>query len=162
MSAFRLAIAALLLAQASMAQDQDEDRNPIARTRLEPGPAVTVGQPIDIDIEVLVPAFFMGAPRYPDLDVDDALTLFNARGTNFSERIDGETWAGQSRRYTVYPQRAGTYEIAEIPSTLSAHGVVAGELDALADGVLKDPDLVTNPVQLNDKARVLEILEARL
>lgn len=91
---------------------------PLARTRVEPGAVVTVGQPISVVVEVLVPSYFMGAPGFPDVDVPDALVIFEARGTNFTERIDGETFAGQSRRYTIYPQRAGDYEIPEIPVTV--------------------------------------------
>ncbi|GMR22605.1 MAG: BatD family protein [Acidobacteriota bacterium] len=92
--------------------------DPLARTRVEPGAVVTVGQPVSIVVEVLVPSYFMGAPGFPDVDVPDALVIFEARGTNFTERIDGETFAGQSRRYTIYPQRAGDYEIPEIPVTV--------------------------------------------
>ena len=87
---------------------------PFARARLEPDAAVTVGQPISVVIEVLVPAYFMGAPQFPDLDLPDALVLFEPRGVNFSERVGAETFAGQSRRYTIYPQRAGRYYIPEI------------------------------------------------
>ena len=92
-----------------------QDVRPIARTRLEPGPSVTVGQPLIVVIEVLVPSFFSGAPNYPDVELRDALVLFVFRGTNFTERIDGVTWAGQRREYHVYPQRPGPFEIPEIP-----------------------------------------------
>ena len=87
---------------------------PFARVRLEPERTVTVGQPISVVVEVLVPAYFMGAPQFPELDLPDALVLFEPRGVNFSERVDAESFAGQSRRYTIYPQREGRYEIPEI------------------------------------------------
>jgi len=95
---------------------------PFARTRLEPAEIVTVGQPVSIVVEVLVPSYFMGAPRYPDLDIPDALVLFEPRGTNFTERVGAETFAAQSRSYTVYPQRAGRYSIAEIPVAVRFFG----------------------------------------
>lgn len=91
---------------------------PLARTRFEPAASVTVGQPISVIVEILVPSYFMGAPGFPDVDVPDALVIFEPRGTNFTERIDGETFAGQSRRYTIYPQRAGDFVIPEIPVTV--------------------------------------------
>jgi hypothetical protein len=72
---------------------------------------VVVGQPVTVIIEVLVPTFFRGAPAYDPLDVEDAIAFFNDRGTNFTERRDGATWAGQRRSYTIYPSRAGTYAI---------------------------------------------------
>jgi hypothetical protein len=90
-------------------------QQPLARARLDPGSLVTVGQPLTVIVEVLVPSFFSGAPRFPDLDIPNAITVFPDRGTNFTERIDRSTWAGQSRRYTIYPMRAGSYEISDIP-----------------------------------------------
>ena len=87
---------------------------PRARVSLEPGAVVTVGQPVTVRVQVLVPSFFAGAPVFPELDVDDAITIFVDRGTNFTEREGAVTWAGQDRSYTVYPQRAGSFEIAEI------------------------------------------------
>jgi hypothetical protein len=91
---------------------------PLARARLEPDRVVTVGQPVTVVVEVLVPTWFTGAPRFPDLDVKDAITIFEDRGMNFTERIDNQTWAGQSRSYFVYPQRSGTFEIATLPVRL--------------------------------------------
>ena len=89
-------------------------QTPRARVSLEPGAIVTVGQPLTVRVQVLVPSFFAGAPVFPELDVDDAITIFVDRGTNFTEREGAVTWAGQGRSYTVYPQRAGVFEIAEI------------------------------------------------
>ena len=103
--------AAPLLLLAVLAQSP----GPLARTRLEPAETVTVGQPISVVVEVLVPSYFMGAPRFPDLEVPDALVVFEPRGTNFTERVYRVTFAGQSRRYNIYPQRPGTFEIPEIP-----------------------------------------------
>lgn len=54
------------------------------------------------------------------------------------------------------------HTVADIPSRLSALGVGADALPALAELTLKDPDLVTNPVALKSVEAVLEILEARL
>ncbi len=88
---------------------------PFARARLEPASKVTVGQPVSVTVEVLVPSWFTGAPVFPDLDVPDAITIFSERGSNFTERIDGQTWAGQSRSYTVYAQRSGSFSIPKIP-----------------------------------------------
>ena len=91
-----------------------QDLRAIARARLDPGPSVTVGQPVVVRIEVLVPSFFSGAPFYPEVTLRDALVLFVFGRNNFTERIDGITWAGQRREYHVYPQRPGSYEIPEI------------------------------------------------
>ena len=95
---------------------------PRARVSLEPGAVVTVGQPLTVRVQVLVPSFFMGAPVFPELNVDDAITIFVDRGTNFTEREGPLTWAGQTRSYTVYPQRAGSFEITEIAIEVSYRG----------------------------------------
>jgi hypothetical protein len=93
----------------------EEEPRPFARTRLEPGDTVTVGQPITVVVDVLVPNFFTAAPWFPTLDVDDAIAIYEDRGINFTEKIDGQSFAGQSRKYHIYPQRPGEFEIAEIP-----------------------------------------------
>ncbi len=110
-------LAALAVAMgpcAAMAPSTASAQTPRARVSLEPGAVVTVGQPLTIRVQVLVPSFFTGAPAFPELDIDDAITIFVDRGTNFTEREGTVTWAGQDRSYTVYPQRAGVFEIAEI------------------------------------------------
>ena len=64
-----------------------------------------------IVVEVLVPSYFTGAPRFPELDIAGALTIFEPRGANFTKREGRTTWAGQRRSYTVYPERAGQYNV---------------------------------------------------
>lgn len=107
---------AFLLAAALSAADAAAAAEPIARAELDPESGrVTVGQPITVTVEVLVPTFFRGAPKFPSLDVRDAIAIFEDRGVNLTRRIEGETWAGQTRRYAIYPQRPGSFEIASIP-----------------------------------------------
>ena len=88
----------------------------IARVELETAQRVMVGQPVTIRVEVLVPTWFSGAPAWPDIKLPDALTIFRLTGGyNFTDRINGQSWAGQARFYIVYPQRPRRYEIEEIP-----------------------------------------------
>ena len=90
---------------------------------------MTVGQPVTVVVEVLVPNWFTGAPWFPSLDVADAIAIYEDRGgVNFTESIEGETWAGQSRSYDVYPQRPGRFEIAADsgPGALQARDQAAG------------------------------------
>jgi hypothetical protein len=89
-----------------------EDVSPIVRTSLEPDGPVTVGQPVRLIVEVLVPTWFTGAPRYPQIDLADAIVIFQERGFNFSDRVNGETFAGQRRQYLIYPTRPGTVTIS--------------------------------------------------
>ena len=86
-----------------------------ARARVDPSGPVIAGQAVRVTVEVFVPTWFSGAPVFPELDIADAVVIFTDRGTNLSERVDGNTLAGQSRDYLVYPQAAGLYEIDAIP-----------------------------------------------
>lgn len=115
-------VLALVLAQAPA---------PFARARLEPSDAVTVGQPISVVVEVLVPSYFMGAPRFPSLEVRDAVVIFERRGANFSERVGGESFAGQRRRYQVYPQRAGELSVPPVDVSLRYFAADGGATDTV-------------------------------
>jgi hypothetical protein len=112
MSMLLLALAVFVLAPAGNAQ---RSPRPFARVLNETGARVTVGQPVSVRVEVLVPSWFTGAPSWPNVDLPDAFTIFRSSGYNLSDRIDGQSWAGQARYYIVYPQRPGSYEIDEIP-----------------------------------------------
>lgn len=112
---FLVIVGLLVISMLPLRAQEPSQPKPFARARLEPGPRVTVGQPVTVVVEVLVPTWFTGAPRFPDLDVAGAIAVFEDRGTNFTERIGNQTWAVQSRQYHVYPQRPGAYEIAAIP-----------------------------------------------
>ena len=120
---------ALALLVAAPLRAQDGGR-PFARARLTPGRTVTVGQPLRITVEVLVPSYFTGGPRFSTLDVPDALTLFEDRGTNFSERVGRVTFAAQSRSYVVYPQRPGTFRVDGISIRVPYFDDAAGRTTA--------------------------------
>ena len=124
----RVACCLIVLLECAIAQDS-QSLKPLVRARVEPDSKVTVGQPISVIVEVLVPSWFTGAPKFPEFDLRDAIVIFTDRGSNFSEQIDGETWAGQSREYTIYPQRAGSYAIPSIPVEVRyyAEGVGTGK-----------------------------------
>ena len=94
---------------------QSPTPSPLVRAGIALDGPVVVGQPVTVNIEVLVPTFFRGAPQFGTVDVDGAITFFNARGSNFTEREGRATWAGQRRSYTIYPNQAQLYEIAPIP-----------------------------------------------
>jgi len=125
------ALAVAMGASAAMGPSTAYAQAPRARVSLDPGAVVTVGQPLTVRVQVLVPSFFAGAPAFPELDVDDAITIFVDRGTNFTEREGAVTWAGQTRSYTVYPQRVGSFEIAEIAVEVRYRGD-AGLVNATA------------------------------
>src|SRR5262249_6583743 len=79
------------------------DGKPFVRSTLKPQ-SVTVGQPVTLDVTVFVPSYFTGAPRFPQLEVKDAVVVFVEQGANLSERVGADSYAGQSRSYLIYPQ----------------------------------------------------------
>lgn len=84
---------------------------PLVYTSLHPK-SVIVGQPVTLTVDVYVPTYFTGAPRFPQLEVKDAVVVFlDDGGENLSERIGDADYAGQRRSYRIYPQRAGTFEV---------------------------------------------------
>lgn len=92
------------------------DPSPIVRTRLDPSGAVMVGQPVTLTVEILVPTWFLKAPKFPTfLDVPNAIAEYlEGSNVNLSERIGSDTWAGLSRQYRVYPQLPGKVEIPPV------------------------------------------------
>jgi BatD DUF11 like domain len=73
--------------------------------------AVTVGQPVTLTVDVFVPTYFTGAPRFPPLDVKEAMVVFVDEGQNLTESVGEVTYAGQRRSYLIYPQREGAFEV---------------------------------------------------
>ena len=103
--ALGLALAALATPAATRGQGK-----PFARSSLYPR-SVTVGQPVTLTVDVFVPSYFTGAPRFPALEVKDAMVIFDDESTNLNERLGEQDYAGQRRSYRIYPQRAGRFEV---------------------------------------------------
>ena len=96
---------------AAVAQQAGSSR-PILRVRLQPKGVVIVGQPVTLSVDVLVPTWFTRAPVYPALEIPGAIAvLSDARPVNLSERIAGDTWAGMTRNYIIYPQEPRQYTL---------------------------------------------------
>jgi BatD DUF11 like domain len=73
---------------------------------------VTVGEPVTLTVVVYVPTWFTGAPKFPPIDVKDAMVVFlEEGGTNLSQKVGEAEYAGQQRQYLIYPQRAGEFTV---------------------------------------------------
>lgn len=69
-----------------------------------------VGQPLILRLTVLVPSFMPDPPALPSFEVPDLMVRLNGRATNpTSERVDGETWSGVTRSYSLYPMIPGAF-----------------------------------------------------
>jgi hypothetical protein len=107
----------LLSSSPGLTQDSGDDR-PFVRVQIQ-SETVTVGQPVTVFVEILAPNWFTKAPEFPDINIDDALTMPPGRSMNFTERIKGTTYAGQRREYIVYPLTPGTFDISPIQVVVS-------------------------------------------
>jgi hypothetical protein len=98
-------VASLCCATRALAQGE-----PFVRTQLS-ARSVTVGQPVTLDVDVFVPSYFIGAPRFPPLAVKDAVAVFVDEGVSLTAPVAGQTYVGQRRSYRIYPQQEGSYEV---------------------------------------------------
>lgn len=86
-------------------------QEPRISMRLE-APDTIVGQPLRLEVEILVPTWMLKPPVYPGIDVPGVMVRLPAKSTSAtSKRIDGATWAGVRRVYMLYPLQAGAFSI---------------------------------------------------
>lgn len=96
-------------------QEPTEPKPAMIRSSLDPDTGVYVGQKVRLYIDVMTNAWFAKAPQYPELRIPHAICLeLSQFGTNYSERIQGETYAIQRKEYVIYPQRAERYTIPSL------------------------------------------------
>jgi hypothetical protein len=110
-----------MLAIASFAQEPPESEEPegplpvMIRSSLTPETGVYVGQKVRLHVEVLTNTWFTKAPQFPELRIPHAICLeLSQFGVNFTERIEGETYAAQRKEYVIYPQRAESYSVPSL------------------------------------------------
>jgi hypothetical protein len=93
------------------AEEVQESQLPLARARMEGSGEVWVGQAVPVNVEVIVPTWFTGAPKFPDLEVPNAVTLSPEAAVNFVVQSGEKSFSGQGRRYLIYPQVNGKYSV---------------------------------------------------
>ncbi|EED34315.1 conserved hypothetical protein [Luminiphilus syltensis NOR5-1B] len=85
---------------------------PVVRATLTPT-TVTVGQPVELSIVVLVPTWFTKPPVFPSFEITNAITRLPPDSSYpTSERIGNDTWSGIVRKYTLYPLMKGDFVIS--------------------------------------------------
>lgn len=80
-------------------------QEPVLRTDIDQTEAIP-GQAISLRLTVLVPTFMPEPPVWPSFETPNLLVRVASTGP-VSERIDGATWAGISRRYLITPMVPG-------------------------------------------------------
>lgn len=88
---------------------------PIIRAKLVPPGHVIVGEPVRLEVELLVPNFFTGAPDFPPFELDGAIvSLSEDRPAHLNERINGVAYAGIGRFYVIYPEQPTDFSLPPV------------------------------------------------
>ncbi len=120
-------------------EEVSESQLPLVRARIEGNGEVWVGQVVPLRVEVIVPSWFTGAPRFHELEVPNAVTLSPEGTVNFVVQSGVKTFSGQSLRYLIYPQIKGKYTVPSAKVEVTY---------ALPDGTPSQPRLLaSSPVQ---------------
>lgn len=107
---------------------------PFARVEILTPEPIVAGQQVQVQVDVLVPNFFLSPPQFPIFDLPNAVvTLPDTRAMNLVETVNGESYAGIRRTYVVTPQAPGDFVLPPAPITFgyaavpgqSAKGAVA-------------------------------------
>lgn len=96
---------------ASVQRSSDPSTTPQLTVTLSDGPYI-VGQPILLELKILVPTWMPKAPVYPSFEQPGLLLRMPKRATHpVSETIRGQTWSGTIRRYQIYPLEPSRFDI---------------------------------------------------
>jgi hypothetical protein len=108
-----IAIGAFLsLAASAIAQAPQ----PFVRARCDPADHIVVGQPVRVIVEVLVPNYFTGVANFPEFEIKNAIVVApQETPQNFSEQVNGSSFAGIRQTYMVYPETAGDFRLPPAP-----------------------------------------------
>ncbi len=74
--------------------------------------AISIGEPLDLEITVLGPTWFPQAPEFPSFELPNAVVRLppnSSRG--ISQRKDQALWSGVTRTYQIYPLTSGRFRL---------------------------------------------------
>jgi hypothetical protein len=82
------------------------------RVSVQPAKGARVGEPVTFTVELMTTRWFSAGPRLPELDVAGAVVRrLSSFGINGTADIGDTQYTTQAWEYTIYPQRAGAFEI---------------------------------------------------
>lgn len=94
---------------------------------------IVVKQPVVIAIEVATPNWFIKGITFQAPQIAKTVILpMEPFAINSNKKVNGSTWASQTREFTVYPMHQGTYNIPAIEISVSVSngkgGVITGNI----------------------------------
>ncbi|UJJ33081.1 hypothetical protein [Halopseudomonas maritima] len=84
---------------------------PLLRLQSNAENGLSSGQALELELQVLVPSYFLAAPQFPTLQLDAGNQATPGASLNLSPRIDGQSWAGIQRSYRFAPLPPGDYQL---------------------------------------------------
>jgi len=101
----RVVAALLLLTAAVVAESR-------VRASVKPAAGARVGEPVTLAVELMTTKWFKSGARLPELDVPGAVVRRLSKfGINGTATVDGVDYTTQTWEYTIYPQRAGRFDV---------------------------------------------------
>ncbi len=102
--------------------------DPVVRASLQSKGTLYVGQQVLIDVDVLVPNYFLQPPQFPQFDLPGATVLLqDGQALNLNETIGETLYSGIQRTYIVVPQRDGTFTLPQAEITFG-YAAVPGQM----------------------------------
>ena len=87
---------------------------PVVRVAVTPD-TVTVGEPVQLRVTVLVPTWFPRPPTFPSFELANTITRLPPNSSRpTSERVGRDTWSGIVRNYRIYPLLGATYRVSDL------------------------------------------------
>lgn len=157
----RWLVALFALAIFGPAMAQQPASQPLVRTRVAPAEGIVIGQPVQLNVDVLFPGEM---PHPPLVRVPEAagaqILRFETQATTMRDRISDQDYVGQSFAFTVFPRRGGQVAIPAPEVTLLDRsgdpvGSAKGEATRIDVGVPAGLD-VSGPVLAADKVTASE------
>ncbi|MFM2586773.1 hypothetical protein [Vibrio sp. TBV020] len=82
-------------------------------------PRFSINEQVILTIEVATPRWFTGGTRIGSIEIPNVIAKQrNQLATNFTERIDGQTWSKQRWEITLHPQESGQFFISPVAVTV--------------------------------------------
>ncbi|MEY8213829.1 MAG: hypothetical protein RPR97_05010 [Colwellia sp.] len=120
------------------------------KIKLEASESGVAKQPITLVIEVATNRWFARGTKIHDVTLAETVILpLSEFAINGTERINGTTWAVQTREIVIYPMQVGVYELAPILVDVS----INTEHDGIVSGTIQTKALefeTSKPAELKD------------
>lgn len=155
----KVAFALICMLISAAAWAQAPAGGPVIRTKVDPAEGAVIGQPVQLNVEVLFPGEMVHPPRVSFPEAPGAQILrFETQATTMRDRIGDQDYVGQSFGFVLFARRGGEIAVpAPSVTFLDRSGAVTGSAkgEALRVAVIVPPGLdPSGPVLAADRVSV--------